>query len=229
MKNALIATTAALVVHAFLAVAIVACLNYAPEPDVLVSLDLSRVELSFAKKDDDAPVVSPMPPSPPSVAEPRPEARPPEPPRAEVRPLPPDPDSLGVKPPDGDVAPMEEMRDDKRENREDPKPQTESAAVPLAAPKQASIDVPPRPRKTIRPRYPDGARQRREQGNVELEIRVEDDGSVGEVRVVSSSGFVELDDAAVRAARAARFSPAKSGGSAVASTARLTLTFRLRD
>ena len=48
------------------------------------------------------------------------------------------------------------------------------------------------------------------------------------VDIVSPSGFSELDEAAVRAARAARFTPAKSGGSAVASTARLTLTFKLK-
>ena len=229
MKNALLAITAALAVHAFLAVMLVVYLTNAPEPDVLVSLDLSSVELSFAEKDDNSPVIAPMPPSPPSEDAPRPESLPPEPPRAEVRPLPPDPDSFGVKPPDSDVAPMEEIRDDQHEKTEEPPPQTESAAVPLVAPKQARIDAPPRPKKSIRPRYPDGARQRREQGNVELEIHVKDDGSVGDVKVVSSSGFGELDDAAVRAVRTARFTPAKSGGSAVASTARLTLTFRLRD
>ena len=38
-----------------------------------------------------------------------------------------------------------------------------------------------------------------------------------------------LDAAALKAVRAARFTPAKSGGEAVASTARLTLTFRLRN
>ena len=39
----------------------------------------------------------------------------------------------------------------------------------------------------------------------------------------------ELDAAAVQAARTARFSPAKSGRDNVASTVRLTLTFRLRN
>ena len=105
----------------------------------------------------------------------------------------------------------------------------EAAVVPQEAPRQARIDAPPRPKKTIRPHYPDGARRRGEQGDVVLEIRVEEDGSVGDVKVVTPSGFGELDDAAVRAVRAARFTPARSGDAAVASTARLTLTFRLKD
>ena len=69
---------------------------------------------------------------------------------------------------------------------------------------------------------------RGEQGDVVLEIEVSASGSVERVAVVASSGYPELDEAASRAAKAARFEPAKSGGRAVASTARLTLTFRLR-
>jgi protein TonB len=100
--------------------------------------------------------------------------------------------------------------------------------VPAVAPKQAKIDAPPKPRKTIRPDYPKGARQRGEQGDVVLEIRVNAAGIVDRVDIVSPSGFSELDEAAVRAARAARFTPAKSGGSPVASTARLKLDFKLK-
>ena len=75
---------------------------------------------------------------------------------------------------------------------------------------------------------PKGARQRGEQGDVVLEIRVNAAGIVDRVDVVSPSSFPELDEAAVRAARAARFTPAKSGGAPVASTARLMLTFKLK-
>ena len=228
MMRTVLAIAASVGVHVLLAAALAVCLVHAPEPEVLASLDLSSVELSFAEMDDDAPVVSTIPPSPPVEAAPRPELRPPEPPLAEMRPLPPDPDSLGVKPPDSEVVPMEEVRKDEREKTEEPPPQPEPATVPQVAPKQARIDAPPRPKKTIRPHYPDGARRRGEQGDVILEIRVDDDGSVGDVKIVASCGFGELDAAAVRAARTARFTPAKSGGSSVASTARLALTFRLK-
>ena len=229
MKNAVFAIAASAAVHALLAAALVVYLAHAPEPEALASLDLSSVELSFAEEDHDAPALAPMPPSPPAESAPAPQMRPPEPPRVEVRPLPPDPDSMLVKSPDSEAVQMEELPEEVREKPEEPLQQPESAAVPQIAPKQARIDAPPRPKKTIRPRYPDGARQRGEQGDVILEIRVDEDGSVGEVKVVSTSGFDELDAAAVRAVRAARFNPAKSGGASVASTARLTLTFRLRN
>ncbi len=103
-----------------------------------------------------------------------------------------------------------------------------SPPAPAVAPKQAKIDAPPKPHKTIKPDYPKGARQRGEQGDVVLEIRVNAAGIVDRVDIVSPSGFSELDEAAVRAARTARFTPAKSGGSPVASTARLTLNFKLK-
>ena len=212
MGRAAFAIVASVGVHALLAAALAVYLAHAPGPEVLASLDVSSVELSFAEKDDDVPSLAPMPPSMPSASSPQPESRPPEPPRAEVRPLPPDPGALGIRPPESEVAKM-----------------AEAAAVPQEAPRQARIDAPPRPKKTIRPHYPDGARRRGEQGDVVLEIRVEEDGSVGDVKVVAPSGFGELDEAAVRAVRAARFTPARSGDAAVASTARLTLTFRLRN
>lgn len=229
MRNAAFALAASVAVHAVLAVALAVCLECAPGPEVLASLDLSSVELSFAEEDRDAPVVAPLPPSPPAETAPRPESQPPEVPRAEAVPLPPDPDSLGVKPSESEIRPMEEVRKEEREKPEERPPQAESAAVPQVAPKQARIDAPPRPKKAIRPHYPDGARQRGEQGDVVLEIVVGGDGAVGDVKVVASSGFGELDAAALKAVRAARFTPAKSGGEAVASTARLTLTFRLRN
>jgi len=212
MGRAAFAIVASVGVHALLAAALAVFLAHAPEPEALASLDVSSVELSFAEKDDDVPALAPMPPSMPSAASPRPEVRPPEPPRAEALPLPPDPGALGIRPPESEVSKM-----------------AEAAAVPQEAPRQAQIDAPPRPKKPIRPHYPDGARRRGEQGDVVLEILVEEDGSVGDVKVVEPSGFGELDDAAVRAVRAARFTPAKSGDAPVASTSRLTLKFRLRN
>ena len=94
--------------------------------------------------------------------------------------------------------------------------------------RQAKIDAPPRPRHSIKPDYPKGARQRGEQGDVVVELSINEYGEVDAVSVVESCGFQELDDAAVAASMKARFTPAKSGDSAVASTARLKLTFKLK-
>ena len=104
----------------------------------------------------------------------------------------------------------------------------EYSAISQSAPRQARLDAPPKPKRNIKPDYPKEARQRGEQGDVVVEIRVNAEGTVDAVTVAASSGFPELDEAAVRAARAAKFSPARSGRDPVASTARLKLQFKLK-
>ena len=199
------------------AVGIVAYMKYAPGPTAVATLDLSSVDLSFAEDEDETAAVSPTMPAMPEVEPPKPrEEKPPEAERAED-PLPPDP-----------TAPKLAEPEPEREQMETPNIPPPAPPAPAVAPKQAKIDAPPKPHKTIKPDYPKGARQRGEQGEVILEIRVNAAGIVDHVDIVSSCGFPELDEAAVRAARTARFTPAKSGGSPVASTARLKLDFKLK-
>ena len=216
--------------HGVLAAGLVAYMKYAPGPTAVATLDLSSVDLSFADEDDENAAIAPSMPSPPPAEPPAPpEERPPEPELEKpAEPMPPEPDAF--RPPEPDqIEPLPEPS-----HMEPPRTSDEVAKAPSAseatahAPKQAKVDAPPKPRKTIRPDYPKGARQRGEQGDVVLEIRVGADGLVDHVYVVESCGHSELDEAAVRAAKAARFTPAKAGGRSVASTARLTLTFRLR-
>ena len=92
-----------------------------------------------------------------------------------------------------------------------------------------AVDKPPSPRRRIKPEYPTGARQRGEEGDVTLELDVSADGVVDGVRIVSSCGFAELEQAAIQAVKRAHFVPARRGSANVPSTARLTLTFRLKD
>ena len=221
------AIIASVAVHGLVAVGIVAYMTYAPGPTAVATLDLSSVDLSFAEDEDETAAVSPTMPAMPEVEPPKPcEEAPPEAERAED-PLPPDPEAPKLAEPE----PERERMETPELKPEPEKPKVEhppAEPVPAVAPKQAKIDAPPKPRKTIRPDYPKGARQRGEQGDVVLEIRVNAAGIVDRVDVVSPSGFPELDEAAVRAARAARFTPAKSGGSPVASTARLKLDFKLK-
>ena len=213
-STAIIASVAA---HGLVAVGIVAYMKYAPGPTAVATLDLSSVDLSFAEDEDETAAVSPTMPAMPEVEPPKPrEEKPPEAERAED-PLPPDP-----------TAPKLAEPEPEREQMETPNIPPPAPPAPSVAPKQAKIDAPPKPHKTIKPDYPKGARQRGEQGEVILEIRVNAAGIVDRVDIVSSCGFSELDEAAVRAARTARFTPAKSGGSPVASTARLKLDFKLK-
>jgi len=211
------AIIASVVAHGLVAVGIVAYMKYAPGPTAIATLDLSSVDLSFAEDEDETAAVSPTMPAMPEVEPPKPrEEKPPEAERAED-PLPPDP-----------TAPKLAEPEPEREQMETPNIPPPAPPAPAVAPKQAKIDAPPKPHKTIKPDYPKGARQRGEQGEVILEIRVNAAGNVDRVDIVSSCGFPELDEAAVRAARTARFTPAKSGGSPVASTARLKLDFKLK-
>ena len=214
MRKCVSAILLSLLFHVLLAVGLVAYLEYAPHPDVLATLDLSSVELSFAEQVEETQPVAPRPamvgravPSPPQEEKP-PEVKPEEP-------LPPEAGEIKFPEP-----------------KEDP-PQliTHHSSLitpPPAAPRQARLDAPPKPKRNIRPDYPKGARQRGEQGDVILEIRVNAEGTVDDVKVATSSGFAELDEAAVRAAKAAKFSPARSGHDPVASTARLKLQFKLK-
>lgn len=207
-------------IHAILAAGLAAWLGTGSAPDSLASLDVSSVELSFAEKEADAPAAAM--PSPADAQTPPPAPREPEPPAfsaAEV--------SVRFSPeaavPD---APRPEI--ERFAAIETPPSDAAREQPPADAPRQARVDAPPRPARAIRPDYPRGARQRGEQGNVTLEMRIGASGAVEGVKVAASCGYPDLDEAAVRAVRGAKFAPATSGGRAVASTARITLTFRLR-
>ena len=216
VKNPALAIGGALAVHAFLAAAIVLYIDYAPGPTVTAELDLSSVELSFSdEKLENPTAVATLPPAARhEVPAPKPIELPPE-----VRPekaLPPDPSDYKFP------EPKVETKIQPPQPTQTPQPSQPSSLS------QARVDAPPRPRRAVRPEYPKGARLRGEQGNVILEIEIGADGVCVAAKVAVSCGFAELDAAAVKAALAARFVPAKAGNSPVSSVARLTLSFRLK-
>jgi periplasmic protein TonB len=148
------------------------------------------------------------PPTPPAVQPPAPPAAqaeipPPPPPRPERKPEPkprppplprPLPEQQGQQPQQAIPQPMQQL----------PLP------LPNQSPQVASIPSPP-PSPTISPdyrtvigswlathkRYPEGARERGEEGRAVLRFRVGRDGRVLDAAVVSSSGFADLDAAVV--------------------------------
>jgi len=70
--------------------------------------------------------------------------------------------------------------------------------------------------KSARPNYPPEAMRAKIQGRVQMEMVVQADGTVGEVRVVRSlDRKFGLDDAAVKAVKEMRFTPAMKDGTAV--------------
>ena len=66
------------------------------------------------------------------------------------------------------------------------------------------------------PVYPALSRRLGEQGRVLLDVLILPDGSVGEMRLKSSSGFPRLDAAALSAVRRWRYQPARRGSTPIA-------------
>lgn len=196
-----------IVIHAALALALAWYLTRGPKKEISATLDLSSVEFSFAAEERETTSAQTSDAASPSAQDqprarlsPRLEAAPEEAP-LDALPLPPQPE-ISVSEP--------------------------VLSIVEEAPRQARVDAPPRPYRTIKPDYPRLARQKGHQGDVVLEFEVSSEGKVSSLVVVTSSGFGELDEAAVKAVQSAVFTPAKSGDATVASTARLKLSFRLR-
>jgi TonB family protein len=107
-------------------------------------------------------------------------------------------------------------------------PPANPAAVPKAAAPNTQGIVPPKPVKSVNPKYTSEAMRAKIQGNVDVEIVVLTDGSVGDARVTKSLD-PGLDEAAVAAAQQWRFQPATKDGQPVEYTATVSLEFRIHN
>jgi TonB family protein len=87
--------------------------------------------------------------------------------------------------------------------------------------------VPPRLIREVKASYTDTARRQAVTGDVLLEIVVNRDGSVGDIRVLRRLGF-GLDERAAEAVGQWRFVPATRSGSPVDVVVEVTVEFRLR-
>lgn len=96
------------------------------------------------------------------------------------------------------------------------------------APATAATETAPSEIANPPPEYPALARRRGYEGSVVLEFVIRTDGSCGEVRVVQSSGYGTLDEAAVSAVRGWRFNPATRAGTPVVAVQRIRFTFKLQ-
>lgn len=90
-------------------------------------------------------------------------------------------------------------------------------------------DAPPRLDSAFRnyqPAYPDAAQVNGEQGNVVLDVEVGANGHVRTVRVSRSSGFDDLDNAAIEGVMAWRYVPAIRDGDKRTEWTRIVIVFR---
>jgi TonB family protein len=86
---------------------------------------------------------------------------------------------------------------------------------------------PPRLLKEVRAQYSDPARRANLEGEVELEIVIRRDGSVGDIKILKGLGL-GLNEQAIQAVRQWRFAPARLKGAAVDVIVEVSVEFRLR-
>ena len=195
------------------------------------------------------------PAAPPEVAAvpPAPEVPPPPPPMppppavVEAPPPPPPPVDLAevMLPPPPPPAPVAEPPREVAEAPPERRPPPRQSAPQTAAPHPVRLNAalqgmesftlegrttPPEAAdaaRNRRPNYPEASRRRGEQGVVRVELRVDPNGRVVDVRVLESSGFSALDAEAVQTVRDWRFRPAQRAGVPVAGSITTAVHFRL--
>ena len=216
MKRFAAAFFLAVLIHGALATALIVYLNYGSRRPTLPELDFSSVELSFAEamtqplRGKTAAPQNDLLASQDSASEvPQPSlenltqdlSTPPENLPPELEPL---------------VLPLP--------------PEEEIQTLPVALEAAAQIKTPPRPASAqIRPDYPRASRQNGEEGRVVVDVTISAEGCVTVVKIVSSSGFARLDEAAEKAIRSARFRPARTeSDTPIEGTLRIPLVFKLK-
>jgi len=130
-------------------------------------------------------------------------------------------------------APVEEASETPPPQSSLPTTEQAIAALPQAAAStQESITLPDFTAAYLNnpgPTYPVASRRRREEGDVLLKVRVSATGAPEEVLVDTSSGFLELDQAAANIVKQRwRFVPAKQGDVAVAAWVTVPMSFTLK-
>lgn len=99
-------------------------------------------------------------------------------------------------------------------------------AAPTDAP--APLFVPPQFRVRTEPAYPERARRAGVEGRVTVRLHISASGEVLTAQIAVSSGSDSLDAAALQAAQAARFTPARVGEGFIPSDATATYRFELK-
>lgn len=215
----------AIVIHLGLAALLVFYFDLGVKPDKIAKLDVSSVELSLSEDESETAAPNDIMPT---IRE---EAR--SIVEKVVSPVFENGDiEIAGTPPE--IAPlvMPEVKVAVTPKMETPKPietvaKSEQNNV-REAPQQARIEAKQNPKRPIKPKYPDLARERGEQGAIRLKLGINAKGLVENIEILSSTGFKLLDEAAIKAVKAAKFIPAQIEGEAVFSISEIKLEFKLR-
>lgn len=205
-----------------------------PEPMDVAAAQPVTITLEQPKPVDKTPVIDRHAVMPPPKEKPKPE------PQDKPKPDPePEPKHKPKPKPKSKPKP-------KPEPKPEPKPQSTPESKPAPEPKStsgskaASESAPASDKITPAvsglqslgnpsPSYPSRALRRHEEGVVKLKILVEPDGTAGKVTVVNSSGYSELDKAAVKTVKKWRFKAARRGDTPIRGYALQSINFNLRD
>ncbi|MEW5910084.1 MAG: energy transducer TonB [Thermodesulfobacteriota bacterium] len=153
-------------------------------------------------------------------------------------PVTPAPETEKIQTPAPEVEPVKTAPSEIKPGNSDsvaPAPQSDPPALKPAS----TVSIPPLSRpvlireatpaylKNPPPEYPGIARRRNIQGTVILEVKVNIDGTVGELRLFQSSGHSILDKAAMNSIRKWIFEPGMKGDEPIPMWVRVPIRFRL--
>lgn len=155
------------------------------------------------------------------ASEPAPKLPEPTPPPPEVKPKP-APKTPLPKGPVSERAIKQETQVEPTPPVEHPVKDAEPAPVQIMPPQADASEL-----NNPKPVYPMQSTRLREEGTVILEVLVKADGSLGEMRLKTSSGYSRLDESAQRAVKNWHFLPAKRGGEAIDFWYELPIEFSL--
>lgn len=104
---------------------------------------------------------------------------------------------------------------------------------PIASTKQTKplatvVMAKPRYHRNPPPAYPSIARKRGYEGTVILDVFVKSDGSVGKLRIATSSNYIMLDRSAMKAVKRWQFEPGREADDVVAMWVRVPVSFLLQ-
>lgn len=104
-----------------------------------------------------------------------------------------------------------------------------ASSAGTASPSGATVDpAPVSEAVNTKPVYPQLARKRGQEGRVLLRVHTNEGGNLTAIDVASGSGFPLLDEAALKAVRTWRFTPALRNGRPVPGTVLVPVEFRLQ-
>ena len=139
------------------------------------------------------------------------------------------PKEIFVPKPEISIIDTEERSTAARQTTDEPRPQPEPRARDNKEPQPVVVEPAIGRAGLSEPLYPTQAIRMGITGTVVLSIQVLPNGRVGDVRLVQSSGFPQLDESAMREARRWRIVPGTRDGVATAMWKQIPITFRLRN